>query len=193
VKYRLHQLSDYKQFQEDLRDKHLIDTFEADSIRTNRSGWGYVSNQDLKLWCNRDDSVHTLSFYADHIMEHLEFPLSWFSPELTLSPERRSVQLTFLRNAGTMEAILRPHSFVRRFSGTSTSVETITLDNVNMAVGVGSMANSPRPSVSTNNSNMSALGPTPSRVQHLARLAESYQHLKIAFTPDDNTNDEDSK
>jgi hypothetical protein len=180
-------------FQEDLRDRHLIDTFDIDSIKTNQNnrGWGFVSNQDLKLWCNRDDHAHTLSFFADHIREHLEFPLSWFSPEIILSPERRLVQLTFLRNAGTIEAILRPQSFVRRFSGNSSTVETLVPDTVNLAVG--SMPNSPRPSVSTVNSNMSALGPSQTRVQHLARLAESFQHLKIEFTRDDNAGEEDSR
>jgi len=191
LQYRFVQASDYQRFQEDLRDKHLIDTFDFDSIKTHKKGWGFVSNQDIKIWCNRDDQTHTITFFADHIKEHLEFPLDWFSPDISVTPEKRIVQLTFLKGAGTMEAMLRPQSFLRRFSASSASGDALTPET--LALATGSMTNSPRPSVSTNNSNFSALGPSPSRVQKLAKQAESFQYLKIEFTRDDKADLDDSK
>jgi hypothetical protein len=191
IKYRFYQISDYKQFQEDLRDKYLINTFEFDSLKTNERGWGFVSNQDLKLWCNRDDQTHSLSFFADNIREHLEFPLSWFHPEISTISSRRLVQLTFLKNAGTMEAMLRPYSSLRTFSGSSTSVEIVTPDV--LSVATGSISNSPRASISTTSSGASVLGPSRNRVQRLARLADSFQFLKIEFTRDNSAGDDDSK
>lgn len=191
VKYKFVQAVDLKRFQEDFRDKHLIDTFDTDKIKANKKGWGYVTNQDLKIWCSRDDQTYTISFFADHLREHLEFPLEWFDPDIVTNNKERTVQLTFLKGAGTMEAMLRAPAFRRRFSSSSAPVEGLTADN--LAVAAGSMSNSPRPSVSTVNSNFSALGPSPSRVQRLAKQAESFQFLKIEFTRDEYDGGEDSK
>jgi hypothetical protein len=181
IKYRFHQFPDCKQFQEDLRDKYLIDTYDLESIKTHERGWGFVTNQDLKIWCDREEQTHTISFFADHIREHLEFPLDWFSPEITIVTDKRLVQLTFLKNAGTVEAMLRPQSFIRRFSTNSLGAETIATDTT-FHTAANSMRNSPQPSVSTMGSNLSALGPSQTRVQQLARLAESYKFLRIEFT-----------
>jgi len=119
----------------------------------------------------------------------LEFPLDWFSPEISVVPEKRSVQLTFLKGAGTMEAMLRPQSFIRRFSGSSSRADALNPDTSMLQ---GSLSNSPKPSVSTNNSNLSALGPSPNRVQQLAKQAESFQYLKIEFTRDDKAGVDDN-
>jgi hypothetical protein len=100
--YTFVQLSDLNRFQEGLRDKDLIGVYDFDKIRSHRSSsYGEAGNQDLKLWLSRDDDdTFSISFFANHIREHLEFPLHWFSADLESSREKQTVQLNFKRQSG---------------------------------------------------------------------------------------------
>ena len=117
--YNFVQYADFKRFQEELRDKHLLGIFDFDRIKTHRSSnYGEAGNQDMKLWCSMDvDQTHTISFYANHVKEHLEFPLHWFSQSVNATPQKRTMQLSFIKKPGAADPITRTPSFLRRFSG----------------------------------------------------------------------------
>jgi hypothetical protein len=88
---------DYRQFQEDLRDRDLLDTFNTEIIKTKGSGpFGDAGNQDLKIWRTKDEEqICTLSFFANHAKGlHREYPLRWFQPTFK-TPADRTVKLEF--------------------------------------------------------------------------------------------------
>jgi hypothetical protein len=113
------QPSDIRRFQEELRDKHLLGTFDVDRIKSHRSSnYGEAGNQDIKLWRSKDmDQIHTISFYANHIKEHLEFPLHWFSPDISAKASKTTVQLTFAKRSEQFsESLSRAESIGSRLS-----------------------------------------------------------------------------
>lgn len=117
--YSFVQYADFTRFQEELRDKYLVGTFDVDRIKTHRStNYGEAGNQDLKLWCSKDgDQTHTISFYANHVKEHFEFPLYWFNTSISATPENCSVQLTFVKKPGASNPLTWAPSLLRRLSG----------------------------------------------------------------------------
>lgn len=186
VVYHFVDAKDFKRFQEELRDKDLLDTFNTDTINSKRPNgrYGEAGNQDLKLWCSRDEGqVYTLSFYANHMEnEHLEFPLNWFQEDITPDRSKLSVQLVFAPPTNTPAPIplpARPGSFMRTLSfGRSDSLHNVASSSVSTT------STSSRASVSTLNSIMSALEGMGGHVEPFAPtdVAKAFQYLQITFS-----------
>ena len=190
VKYNFVEAADFKRFQEDFRDKRLIGTYNIETIKSQYSKRHFeASNQDLKIWCSRDlDQTHTISFFANHLKEHMEFPLDWFATQIDASLKKKTIHMTFLEVPGKPLAAVRPQSLFSRKSRAS-AAESSTASHAWSAVG--SIASSPRGSISTTSTGMSSVGPTQSRVHEMARWAEKFKEIYVQFSPDDESNDED--
>ena len=121
VEYCFVDLKDYKQFQEDLRDKYLLDTLNVDTIKTKQStGYGDAGNQDLKFWSSRDeDEVYTISFFANHAeKQQREYPIQWFAAKPRWDDRKRIVELQFAGDQRFENDPLNPRSNIisRKFS-----------------------------------------------------------------------------
>lgn len=186
VIYHFVDAKDFKRFQEELRDKDLLDTFNTDTIKSKRPAgrYGEAGNQDLKLWCSRDEAqVYTISFYANHTeTEHLEFPINWFQEDISADPTKRTVQLVFAPPTDTSAPFplpARPSSFMRKLSfARSQSSQTVASSAASTA------SNSSKASVSTLNSIMSALEGMGGHVEPFAPadVSKVFQHLHITFS-----------
>jgi hypothetical protein len=190
IKYQFVEFVDFKRFQEEFRDLYLIDTFDIESVRTQWSKGRFEAvNQDLKIWRSREDDTYTISFFANHLKEHLEFSLDWFSDEIQFSSEKQTVVLAFSeKTAKSWKASLR-----RRLTSQSKrapSFDSDLMERSNMWTSVGSMA-SPRGSVSTVGSSASSIGPSPGRIAEMVSWTEKFRHLTIQFSSEEESSLED--
>lgn len=186
VIYHFVDAKDLKRFQEELRDKDLLDTFDTDTVKSKRptGRYGEAGNQDMKLWCSRDEGqVYTISFYANHTEnEHLEFPIKWFQDDISADPKKRTVQLVFAPPTETSAPFAlpaRPSSFMRKFSfARSESSQTVSSSAVSIT------SSSSKASISTLNSIMSALEGMGGHVEPFApaEVSKVFQYLHITFS-----------
>ncbi len=90
-----------KLFQEDLRGKDLVETFDFDKIWSKRTAkkYGEATIQDLKLWQDRRHPYrHSISFFANCTADRvLEFPVLWFQPQSAEFPSEKTVVISFVR------------------------------------------------------------------------------------------------
>jgi hypothetical protein len=200
TKYRFIEIHQFRRFQEDFRDMDLLGAFDIESIVSCRKGWGEASTQDLKVWRSRDlDQIHTVTFYANHIKEHLEFPVEWFSPDFEIVERKKEVLLRFRRKPGVAGADPKSLPLFSRLSAgkraqrlAAASAASSSVDQVSMRSSLS--ASTPRASVSTTSSSSSlqiSSAPNASRVRALADLAGSFEFIRIKFSQDDETEDQD--
>jgi hypothetical protein len=179
AKYRFIDQQDSTKFEQDFRDMDLLDTFDVDSIKSLRKGWGETTNECLKIWRSRDiDQTHTLTFYANHIKEHLEFPIEWLSPDFEVSSRKKEVHISFKQKPGIPNADPRSLPLFGRLSaGKKAKRLAASASEISFASSSGSA------SIRTMSSTSSSLSsrPTPARVKALADLASSFEYLKIQF------------
>jgi hypothetical protein len=119
IKYHFIDKENSKRFQEDVRNKELLDVFNTSRIKSRRSGsWGEGGNQCLQIWCSRDEvQRYTISFWANHTTaEDLEFNVALFEADIHADAATRSVQLKFARLPESLEQLTsspRPGSLRR--------------------------------------------------------------------------------
>jgi hypothetical protein len=108
---------DRKRFQEDLRDKNLVETFDFDALWSKRiplNAGGESILQDLKIWQDRYLPYHhSISFFATTGEErHVEFPILWFQRiDRNDTSNLKVVHLDFI---GRKESAPSPGTAVRR-------------------------------------------------------------------------------
>jgi hypothetical protein len=171
----------------------LLDTFDIESIKSSRKGWGEASNQDLKIWRTRDiDQIHTLTFYANHIKEHVEFPIEWFSPDFEILSRKKEVHISFKKKPGVANADPRSLPLFSRLSAGKKALRLQAADQASLR-STSSGAGSSRASLSTMSSSASGSGPNANRVRALADLAESFEFLRIKFGEEEEEDDDDEK
>jgi hypothetical protein len=197
TKYRFIELSNLTKFQQDFRDMDLLDTFDIDSIKSSRKGWGEASLQDLKIWRSRDiDQTHTLTFYANHIKDHLEFPVEWFSSDFEIFGKKKEVHMSFKKRPGIANADPRSLPLFSRLSAGKKALRMAAAADQASMRSSSSLATtiSSRASISTVSSNASSLtAPVPNRVHALADLAAGFEFLRIKFTDTEDDEEPDDK
>jgi len=188
VKYKFEQKEDRTKFQEDLRDKDLLETFEFDSIKSKRSGRNgpfEANNEDIKLWRRRDlQQSWSLSFYGSGVADrHLEFPMHWFSADAERDKDVNMVKLRFLsRKTSPNDTPSSPRRtstatwLGRKFSSASLETHSIPFRG---------------PSLADNRASISTVGSASSAGSHEdvspdlsenEKLAETLKYLSIRFS-----------
>lgn len=97
VEYRFTQDDFLKTFQSDARDKDLIGTFEADTIKTRH---GRHQNEQIKIWKSRElDQTASLTFFpnGEEQLRHIECALKWFVVPYKKDEHKRTGVLELLK------------------------------------------------------------------------------------------------
>lgn len=167
-----------KLFQGDLRGKDLVETFDFNTIWSERrpKKYGEATFQDLKIWQDRHHPYrHTISFFASSTVNRvLEFPVLSFQPQFSERAFEKSVELSFVRkpegSGGVSEAsVERRRTSI--FSRRSTSSEA----------GSGIFSQSP-PSVGTSLHIAPTFTSTSDGQLPHDELSDRLKRLKIQFT-----------
>lgn len=190
VEYQFNDEAQYEAFQQDVRGQDLLDTFDAETVRVHRhSDWGVASGQDLKLWRSREaDGAASISFFANSIQDHCEFPLDWIQRVFTADDEHARVELTFVRSPGgggadaddAQTTVSRRRQFLRRWSGSSGSGSR---SNVSLALPAAPTGSPSTASVAATSSSSigSRSGPSLTHAQKMAKRARDFRYLRIEF------------
>ena len=126
VNYQFVTEEDYKKFQEGLRNKDLLETYDFAKISSQRKAahsYGEATGQDLKLWRSRDQpQIYTISFFSNCVSRrHLEFPVHWFDSLVDANISIKTVRLNFIRRQKSLKKLKESNIFMRwiSFSGSS--------------------------------------------------------------------------
>jgi hypothetical protein len=119
VTYKFIQDTDFKIFQEDLRNMDLLGSFDCVRIAAGHQSRlaESANNEVLTLWRSREAiPVFTLCFYAGSVhRRYVELPISWFQRDLDRDSDRNSVRLHF-NDHGELNTEHRWTRFKRRVS-----------------------------------------------------------------------------
>ncbi|EKG19615.1 hypothetical protein MPH_03479 [Macrophomina phaseolina MS6] len=99
VVYEFVQDERFIDFQEDIRNKHLVEFFDFHQILSSRNGqstYGEAIHGHVKIWKDREPPFHhSVSFFGNHARRDLEFPLLRFNSLTVPKKSEKRVKLSF--------------------------------------------------------------------------------------------------